>query len=204
AVLLQAMRRLPPTDRDRLYWAARLSLVNRAEDLGAFDAVFAAVFDGATLGVDPPSLHRSLAGAPVAPAPAGTAGSSTVDAEGLPWATRPAAVTASADTGADTPTRLPDLLPSHITARADEPFERFDTDDLRLLGGWLVQAVAHSPRRRSLRRENHLHGMLIDLRRSSRASLRTRFETLRLPRSWPRRGDSPVLLFCDASRSMQP
>ncbi|EHI12425.1 vWA domain-containing protein [Mycolicibacterium thermoresistibile] len=204
AVLLQAMRRLPPTDRDRLYWAARLSLVNRAEDLGAFDAVFAAVFDGATLGVDPPSLHRSPAGAPVAPAPAGTAGSSTVDAEGLPWATRPATVTASADTGADTPTRLPDLLPSHITARADEPFERFDPDDLRLLGGWLEQAVAHWPRRRSLRRENHPHGKRIDLRETLRASRRTGFETLRLARTRPRRRDRPVVLICDVSRSMQP
>ena len=42
------------------YWAARLTLVNRVEDLAAFDAVFEAVFADAVLGVDPPGLKRSL------------------------------------------------------------------------------------------------------------------------------------------------
>ena len=36
-----------------LYWAARLTLVNRAEDLAAFDAVFEAVFADAVLGRRP-------------------------------------------------------------------------------------------------------------------------------------------------------
>ena len=37
---------------------------------------------------------------------------------------------------------IPDTLPSRIVARADEPFERFDPEDLRLLGEWLERALA--------------------------------------------------------------
>ena len=33
-----------PRTRLQLYWAARLTLVNRVEDLAAFDAIFEAVF----------------------------------------------------------------------------------------------------------------------------------------------------------------
>src|ERR1700732_602204 len=44
AGFVQALRRLVPDTTSALYWAARLTLVNRMEDLGAFDAVFAAVF----------------------------------------------------------------------------------------------------------------------------------------------------------------
>ena len=53
-------RRWPvaPSTRSQLYWAARLTLVNRVEDLAAFDAVFDAVFGDAVLGVDPPGLEQ--------------------------------------------------------------------------------------------------------------------------------------------------
>ncbi|MGV0836303.1 vWA domain-containing protein [Mycolicibacterium thermoresistibile] len=204
AVFVQAMRRLAPRDRGQLYWTARLTLVNRADDLSSFDAVFAAVFADATLGVDPPSLHRPPPGAPVVPAPAAAAGGPPIQANGLPWATRPAVVSAAEDHGTETPTAVPDLLPSRIVARADEPFERFDPADLRLLGGWLEQAVAAWPQRRSMRREIHPHGKRIDLRETLRASRRTGFETVRLARTRHRRRDRRVVLLCDVSRSMQP
>ena len=58
ATLVQAMRHLAPQSRTALYWAARLTLVNRAEDLIAFDAVFDAIFADAVLGLDPPTLKR--------------------------------------------------------------------------------------------------------------------------------------------------
>ena len=51
-----AMRTLAPVTRIQLYWAARLTLVNRAEDVTTFDAVFEAVFADAVLPVDPVSL----------------------------------------------------------------------------------------------------------------------------------------------------
>ena len=40
ATLVQAMHHVAAHSRTGLYWAARLSLVNRAEDIRAFDSVF--------------------------------------------------------------------------------------------------------------------------------------------------------------------
>jgi len=49
---VDALRRGWPRTRSQLYWAARLTLVNRVEDLAAFDEVFDALFADAVLGVD--------------------------------------------------------------------------------------------------------------------------------------------------------
>ena len=57
---VDVLRREWPGTRTQLYWAARLTLVNRVEDLAAFDAVFEAVFADAVLGIDPPGLKQSL------------------------------------------------------------------------------------------------------------------------------------------------
>ena len=114
----------------------------------------------------------------------------------------PASITAVESHAADI--GIPDTLPSRIVARADEPFERFDPEDLRLLGEWLEQAVAHWPRRRSLRRELHRHGKRIDLRETMKASRTTGWETMRLARTRNREHPRRVVLVCDVSRSMQP
>ncbi len=198
---VEALRHDWPRSRSQLYWAARLTLVNRVDDLAAFDAVFGAVFADAVLGVDPPGLKQSL-GTTVAPAP-GVPGRAGALAEGgLPWTSRPASITAA--DGHDNQTGLPDALPSRIVARVDEPFERFDPDDLRLLGEWLEQATAHWPRRRSMRREPNRHGKRIDLRETMKASRTTGWETMRLARTRNREHPRRVVLVCDVSRSMQP
>jgi uncharacterized protein with von Willebrand factor type A (vWA) domain len=198
---VDALRRDWPRTRSQLYWAARLTLVNRVEDLAAFDAVFEAVFADAVLGVDPPGLKQSL-GTTAAVDPGVPGRASTLADGGLPWTTRPASVTAvdahTADIG------IPDALPSRIVARADEPFERFDPDDLRLLGEWLEQAAARWPRRRSRRRELHRHGKRVDLRETMKASRATGWETLRVARTRNREYPRRVVLVCDVSRSMQP
>ena len=196
-----ALRRDWPRSRSQLYWAARLTLVNRMEDLAAFDAVFEAVFADAVLGVDPPGLKQS-AGTSAA-TDAGVPGRADLaDEGGLPWTTRPASIAAVDAGGADI--RIPDTLPSRIVARADEPFERFDREDLQLLGEWLEQAVAHWPRRRSMRREPHWGGKRIDLRETMKASRTTGWETIRVAHTRSREQPRRVVLMCDVSRSMQP
>ena len=114
----------------------------------------------------------------------------------------PASVTA--DETDDGEMGIPDTLPSRIVARADEPFDRFDPDDLRLLGRWLEQSVARWPRRRSLRRELHRHGKRIDLRETMKQSRATDWETMRVARTRTRAHPRRVVLMCDVSRSMQP
>lgn len=204
AGFVQALRRLVPDTTSSLYWAARLTLVNRMEDLVAFDAVFAAVFgtggpDGGT-GPDP---VLPLPG-PKTPA-AGTVrrggGPSVAGAQKLPWVTR-----AATDGGGETETSvlLPDLLPSRVAALADEPFDRFDPEDLRLLGSWLEATVARWPRRRSMRFEPSAAGKRIDLRATMNASRETGWESVKLARTRPRERPRRVALACDVSRSMQP
>lgn len=204
---VQALRQLVARTRSELYWAARLTLVNRMEDLAAFDSVFAATFGfgpGGPVSAQPSGWHpaarrdAAIAGRPAPGAPA------RPDA-GLPWSTRPArrVMLGDAETGG-AHVVVPDPLPSRIAARAEEPFDRFDPDDLRLLGSWLEASVARWPRRRSLRLEPSRHGKMIDLRRTMNASRRTGWETVMLARTRRRRRHRRVVLVCDVSRSMQP
>lgn len=196
---------LAPSSRSDLYWAARLTLVSRADDLPGFDAVFDAVFGDAAFELDPVATASRL-GSAVAPVP-GAHGPNgpTLDGGGLPWVTRPTTITA-ADLAelTDTDITIPDVVPSRWTERADEAFEMFDPEDLRLLGSWLEQAVAHWPRRRSLRREKSKHGTRIDLRQTIRVSRSTGWEAVRLIRSRRRRRPRRIVFLCDVSRSMQP
>jgi uncharacterized protein with von Willebrand factor type A (vWA) domain len=204
AGFVQAMRQLAPRSRPQLYWAARLTLVNRVEDLAAFDAVFNAVFADAVLGLDPPGRkHSEQAATASAPAqPGGRLSSAAPESGGLPWTTRPSSMTAI--DRVDSLAAVPDVLPSRIVARADEPFEQFDPEDLRLLGSWLEQAAARWPRRHSLRRELHRHGTRIDLRETMNASRATAWESVILALTRRRERSRRVVLMCDVSRSMQP
>jgi uncharacterized protein len=201
-LFVDALRRFWPQTRSHLYWIARLTLVNRAEDLPGFDAVFDAVFADAVVGLDPPGLKQSLG--TTAAAEAGVLGRQRVLADGgLPWTTRPASIAAAVDEHSSD-IGIPDTLPSRIVARAAEPFDRFDPDDLRLIGVWLEQAVARWPRRLRMRREPHPHGKRIDLRRTMKASRATGFEAVMLERTRPRQHARRLVLMCDVSRSMQP
>ena len=201
---VQALRQLVPDTTSALYWAARLTLVNRMEDLGGFDAVFASVFGSTEAGYTRgPNPLLPLPG-PKTPA-AGTmhrAGSrSSAGAQAVPWATR---IVAASDETAGPSVLLPDVLPSRLAALSDEPFDRFDPGDLRLLGTWLEASVARWPRRRSLRFEASAHGKRIDLRATMNASRATGWESVVLARTRPRRRPRRVVLVCDVSRSMQP
>ncbi len=201
AAFVAALDRLDPRSRSGLYWAARLTLVNRVEDLSTFDAVISALLD-AGFGLDPPSRKSSL-GTDVAATPGGSrAQGATLDGGGLPWTTRPGSISAvdSEPEGAT----LPETLPSRLIARADEPFDQFDADDLRTIGEWLQRAEAGWPRRVSLRRECHRGGRRIELRATLRAARTTGWEPMRLVRSRRQRRPRRVVLVCDVSRSMQP
>jgi uncharacterized protein with von Willebrand factor type A (vWA) domain len=199
AGFVQAMSQLVPRTRSEVYWSARLTLVNRVEDLDAFDTVFNAAFGDAVLGLDPPARRRQGSVAPAADL--GGRGARARDAGGVPWATRSGSMTATERSGT---VGVPDVLPSRLVARVDEPFDRFNADELRLLGLWLEQAMGRWPRRRSLRRELNLHGKRVDLRETMKASRSTGWEPVLLAHTRRRRRPRRVVLACDVSRSMQP
>lgn len=202
ATLVEAMGHITPQSRTALYWSARLSLVNRAEDLRAFDAVFGAIFDDAFAGrqIQPEDRRPLPSGDPRQGGRGSDSGSS--DGDGLPWTTLPTSMRVADPT--DGGVAVPDALPSRLVARADESFDRFDEDDLRRIGTWLEQLAAHWPQRRSLRREVHRRGKRIDVRESMRASRTTGWEVVRLRRASRRRRPRRVVLVCDVSRSMRP
>jgi uncharacterized protein with von Willebrand factor type A (vWA) domain len=202
ASFVAALGQLSPRSRRELYWAARLTLVNRAEDLPVFDTVISALLSDAALGLDPPSRKPARGGAFASVPGASRAQGTTLDGGGLPWATRPMSITA-VDSALDG-TGVPDVLPSRLIARADESFDRFDADDLHTIGQWLQRAEANWPRRRSLRRERHRSGRRLDLRATIQASRTTGWEPMRLARTRRRTRPRPVVLVCDVSRSMQP
>lgn len=202
AGFVEAADRLAPTTRSQLYWAARLTLVSRADDLAGFDAVFAEVFGDAVLGLDPPHLKSSLPYRVSSGEQSTDAAAVSADDGGLPWVTRPAVVGAASDGNATL--TLPDVLPSRLRARVDEPFDAFDEADLRLIGAWLEQARVNWPRRRSLRSVPSNHGSRIDLRRTLRASRTTGWEPVRLATVRRRERPRRAVFLCDVSRSMQP
>ncbi|ORA34192.1 vWA domain-containing protein [Mycobacterium aquaticum] len=202
AGLVEAMHILAPRHRSLLYWAARLTLVNRVDDLVAFDVVFDAVFGDAVLGLDPVSSKRPLPPA-VTPAGRATADSAPVDqCDGLPWTTRPVSVSVATHPPAGS--AVPELLPSRHVAPADTSFEQFDTDELRRIGAWLESAQTRWPRRRTLRRQRHPAGRQVDLRATIEASRTTGWEPLRVARTRSRARPRRVVLVCDVSGSMQP
>ena len=200
AAFVHALGRLAPRTRAQLYWAARLTLVNRVDDIAAFNAMFDAIFTDAVFAVDQDG-RKAIRGAPPLPAPGMRDGGVATDG-GLPWTTRRSSPTATG--GQPNGVALPDVLPSRIVARAEEPFDRFDPQDLRLLGSWLEHAEAHWPRRRTLRREENQHGKWIDLRRTMHASRATGWEAVMLARTRRRVRPRRVVLACDVSGSMQP
>jgi uncharacterized protein with von Willebrand factor type A (vWA) domain len=204
AGFVAALDHLLPRSRRELYWAARLTLVNRAEDLPIFDTVISALLADAVLGLDPPSRKAGPGGAAASVPGVNRTQGSTLDGGGLPWTTRPMSITASEFGASEHAVSVPDVLPSQLSARADEAFETFDDAELRLIGSWLEHASARWPRRRSLRREHHRRGSRIDLRHTMRAARTTGLEPMRLIRT--RRRDRPrrVVMLCDVSRSMQP
>lgn len=204
---VQALRHLAPRTTSALYWAARLTLVNRMEDLAAFDAVLREVFGSIQSGdTRRPESALPIPG-PKTPAPPAAGISrparspSGEGVEKLPWITR---ATTAEDGQEGAGAFLPDLLPSRLAARADEAFDQLDPDDLRLLGSWLEASAQRLPQRRSMRFEQSPHGKRIDLRATMNASRRTGWESLTLARTRPRRRPRRVVLVCDVSRSMQP
>ena len=201
AGLVQAMHLIAPAERSQVYWAARLTLVSRADEVPVFDGVFEAVFGAAVLGLDPVGLRRT----PMPPGAPGRNAAGTrsgADTEGLPWTTRPATVTVADPSPGGA--AIPDLLPSWLVTRADQPFDRFDPEELRRLGTWLEDAEADWPRRRTLRRRPHPAGRHIDLRETIRASRSTGWEPLRVARTRRRVRPRRAVLMCDVSGSMQP
>ncbi|MGD9957787.1 vWA domain-containing protein [Nocardioides sp.] len=200
----EALQALTPDRLDRLYWLARLTLVNRQHDLETFDRVFDAVFRDALLPVDP---HARRKPSPAVAEPeddalapvAGDPGGGEVSAS-LPWHTLPRM---ARDESTDETRVLPELLPSAVARLADTPLDTLDEAELALLGRWLEASAHRWPTRRSRRQTVRSTGQRVALRETIMASRRTGWEPMELRRYHQVRRPLTVTLVCDVSQSMQ-
>jgi uncharacterized protein with von Willebrand factor type A (vWA) domain len=199
----RALEALPPTDRQRLYWSARTTLVRDPRDIPAYDAVFAASFADAILPVDPHARRRpgQIAEGDDANAAIPAAGSTEQDGGGLPWLTLPT-VTGSASEST-TELMVPERLPSRLEGLFDIPFDELDSTDLAAVGAWLEEAREQWPRRRSRRLVRRSSGRHVDLRATLARSRRTGWEPTELVRKGPLDKPRRLVMVCDVSQSMQ-
>lgn len=208
AVLCRALDTMPRaavSDRRRLYWTMRITLVRRRSDLRVFDAVFAAVFDDAVFSLDPAALRsRSSARSGDKEYPIPGEARAGDDANGLPWATLPRmSVAENPDRNDDdgAPVWVP--RPSAIESISQVPFDLLDAEQLRLVEGWLDRALATWPRRRGRRERTVADGRRIDLRATLAHSRHTGWEVADVAYRGPMWRDRRVVMICDVSQSMQ-
>jgi uncharacterized protein with von Willebrand factor type A (vWA) domain len=201
--LARALRLVPPTDRDALYWTCRVLLVTDRAQLPTFDAVFSAVFDGR---LDPADSR----GDPTAPPAIG----SEPRARAAPPDRRPDGATG---TPGESDLSLPgdggdDGASREVLLAAASPEERLrhtsfadltaaELTDVRRLVRDLVLATPH---RRSRRTRPARRGERLDLRRTVRAAQRTGGDPARLVAARRRTQPRRLVLLCDVSGSMEP
>jgi uncharacterized protein with von Willebrand factor type A (vWA) domain len=186
----RAVAALDRIDRTGIYWAGRVAMVARKEDLPAYDTAFAEWFPGRRardvmamisgqdqrLGV-PPELEVLL--------DRGIPEDSWEPAEG--------------DEDGETPVGV---LASGAEVLRAKSFDDL-TEDERIQADHVIRALAvHLPTRRSRRYRPSPYGRRFDQRRTLRASLRTQGEPFR--RVWRDRRDRarPLVLILDVSGSM--
>lgn len=208
--LAEALRLVPPTDVERLYWASRVVLVSARGQLPVFDAVFSAVFRG---GFDPSAHRRSVPppappGSPeqarTRPSPAGdrTPGQSTA-----PQQTAPAVASAGPDSG---DRNAPEREAVLAMASAEERLHGMsfaqltgaEILEIRRLASRLLLATPTRLSRRT--RKSARSSARLDVRATVRAARRSGTDTTRLLYARRREQRRKLVMLCDVSGSMEP
>lgn len=179
-----AMGPLDPTDLTDLYWAGRVSLVNRREDIAAYDAVFRRYFlDAAGQAINQLMLPASVSGA-------------TAEVEFV----QPLAP--SEGTEEDEERAVLGLLASNVDTLKHRSFAACTPAELAALRRIMTRMRLTPPRRRTRRLRTAPAGRAVDLRAMIRRSMRTYGEPgelmFRQRRTKPRR----LILVLDVSGSM--
>ena len=177
---------LGPADAADLYWAGRITLVNRAHDLAVYDAAFDHFFMGGEDGPSPPRLAFASA----------EGGPDDLEAVSLGADHREIGAPAGGD---ELPSAGGPRASSDEVLRAKN-FDQWSEDEFRRLARLLPSL--RPPQRRSRRTRPSPRGKGIDLRRSVRRSLRGGGELVELHRRQRVERPRPVVLIVDVSGSM--
>ena len=170
------------SSRSAVYWAGRATLVNRPEDIPAYDGAFAQFWEGG-----PPPVARLAVATPV-----------TVEApdagDGGP----------SPDRGEERQERTEVVRYSAIETLRDKDFAAYTAEDFDA-ARQLMAALSLRPASRPSRRLRPARGgSTPDLRRTVQRALRTSGEAVSLAHRGPRAQPRRLVLLCDISGSMEP
>ena len=190
----------PSTVRE-LYWLARVTLLDRQDQIEAFDRVFASVFGGLT----DVAAYRGDPEDPEVPPPAQVRTRARPDGRqgaGSPSQQTPVVPPGGVDPGG---AARPGVL---MTASVDERLRRKDfaaytPDELALLRRLVEDLRVVAPRRRARRTTGAATGARLDVRRTLRHSHRTGGDPVR--RQYRKRLHRPrrIVLIADVSGSME-
>ena len=185
----RAVAALDRLDRRGVYWAGRVAMVARKEDLAAYDAAFDEYFPTSTTD----ALAMVAGWGPQTPTPPEL---EVLLDQGIPeesWERAEGAEDGEAPVG---------VLASGAEVLRAKSFDELSEAE-RLAADHVIRALAvHLPTRRSRRYHPSPYGRRFDQRRTLRASLRTQGEPFR--RAWRdrRRRVRPLVLVLDVSGSM--
>ena len=187
---IRAANQLEAAQVPDLYWAGRLSLVNRADDLPTYDAVFRSFFEGS----EEPTPRSIL---PVAAADDGAADASSVIERGS--SEEELAVLEEGD--AELRSSIGQEASSAEVLRTKH-FDQWTNEELRRLHRMVPRLAVDFPHRRSRRMRPTRRGESIDIRKTMRASLRQAGEVVEL--RWRARIRQPrhLVMLVDVSGSM--
>ncbi len=208
AWLAEAIRLVPPHDRDRLYWTCRVVFVTSSHQLALFDAVFSAVFDGM---LDPADSRGDSSGPAAIGSEPRTISSPpddrpTSDADHAPEHDSPMPTAGGDD--ADEAGRERDamlMMASTEERLHDMSFAELETDEVDQVRALVRKIVLSTPPRRSRRtRASSRSSDRLDVRRTLRAAQRSGADATRLVYSRRREHPRRLVLLCDVSGSMEP
>ena len=171
--------------RDRVYWAARATLVRRPEDLEPFDSAFRAFFDGADAGADvaqaPPETIRLV-----------------VDSDDDDGAEDDAAPTTDDEEAIHLRFSVAEVL-------RHRDFAEYSEQELAEAHRWMARLrVVGSPRRSLRLTGTRRRTRRPDIRRTVRAAVRTRGDPLERHFREPSTRYRRIVLLLDVSGSMEP
>ena len=202
ATFAAAARLLGPGERDRLYWAARLSFVTGLDQLPAFDAVFAAVVDGIADSADAERGDTSASPAgepreqPAADRPASApSGQVSADAQGGRRSGDDTGEVRELPVGASA---------SDAERLADVRLDELDEDELALVAGLVRRLALATPPRRIRRSRRSRRGEHLDVRATLRRSHRTAGDPVARLYRRRRERPRPLVALLDVSGSMAP
>ncbi|MDX6722207.1 MAG: uncharacterized protein QOD44_379 [Solirubrobacteraceae bacterium] len=194
-----------PRTRTRLYWVARATLVSRREHVAAFDAVFAATFDGTADVADArgdTTAPRDAGSARPSPA-AAPPGRTGPAAPALPRFAAARASGAPRDDGGEGDPAVLAAASAEERLRT-ERFERLAPEELEQARALIAGLRLSPPMRRTRRARRGRHGEHVDVRTTLRRSMRTGGDPVRIARRRRRVRPRKVVFLLDVSGSMEP